>query len=192
MLYAVVFYRYYSKQRLRKSMDVRDRARSDLYLAQLRSQSAPNTPGFGPLSPSFQQHMKSPRFPPSVYNTNSSSAAEEGFAGPGTRFVEAKPEGSNFAKPFALQPPPIKIHSATPKTPQNGFEFPAPRKERVIEHVAAAPGEQQYAAVPIPGAYASPLNRSGHVQPQHTRFGSVGEAITSDRKVESPPGSPRR
>ncbi|TVY54552.1 hypothetical protein LSUE1_G009709, partial [Lachnellula suecica] len=89
ILYGVVFYRYYSKQRLRKSMDVRDRARSDLYLAQLRSQSAPNTPGFGPLSPSYSQHMKSPRFPPSVYN--SSPDAEDGMAGPpGTRFVEAK------------------------------------------------------------------------------------------------------
>ncbi|KAH9212920.1 hypothetical protein DL95DRAFT_410817 [Leptodontidium sp. 2 PMI_412] len=42
ILYGVVFYRYYSKQRLRKSMDVRDRARSDFYLAQLRSQSEPS------------------------------------------------------------------------------------------------------------------------------------------------------
>ncbi|CAL3962132.1 unnamed protein product [Diplocarpon coronariae] len=190
MLYSVVFYRYYSKQRLRKSMDVRDRARSDLYLAQLRSQSAPNTPGFGPKSPSFSQHMKSPRFPPPTYN--SSPAAEEGFAGPGTRFVEAKPESSMAAKPFALQPPPIRIHNATPRTPQNGFDALAPRpKERVIEHVAAAPGEQQYAPVPIPGAYASPLNSPGLAQPQHRSFRSVGEAITSDRRRESPPGSPR-
>ena len=52
-LYSIVFYRYYTKRRLFKSMDLRDRARSDLYLAQLRSQSAPNTPGFGPKSPSI-------------------------------------------------------------------------------------------------------------------------------------------
>lgn len=195
VLYGVVFYRYYSKQRLRKSMDIRDRARSDLYLAQLRSQSAPNTPGFGPLSPSYSTYAKSPRFPPSTYN--SSSAAEEGFAGvaPGTRFVEAKTTTTISAKPFALQPPPIKVHGATPKTPQNGFE-PQPKpqvpqvKERVIEHVSAAPGEQQYDAVPIPGAYA-PVASPGLAQPQHTRFGSVGEAITSDRRIESPPGSPR-
>lgn len=170
-------------------MDVHDRARSDLYLAQLRSQSAPNTPGFGPMSPSFSQHMKSPRFPPSAYNF--SSVAEEGLVAPGTRFVEAKPEHTIAAKPFALQPPPIKIHNATPKTPQNGFEAAPKPKERVIEHVAAAPGEQQYAAVPIPGAYASPLTSPGLAQPQHRRFGSVGEAITSDRRIESPPGSPR-
>jgi hypothetical protein len=31
----------------------------------------------------------------------------------------------------------------------------------VIEHVAAAPSEQTYDAVPIPGAYASPLTGSG-------------------------------
>ena len=169
-------------------MDVRDRARSDLYLAQLRSQSAPNTPGFGPLSPSYSQHAKSPRFPSSVYDTNSHTAAEEGFAG--TRFVEAKSTSSSTPKPFTLQPPPIKVHNATPKTPQNGFDVPAAARsqERVVEHVTAAPGEQQYAAVPIPGAYASPLTSPG---PQHTRFGSVGEAITSDVRVESPPGSPR-
>lgn len=213
LLYGVVFYRYYSKQRLRKSMDVRDRARSDLYLAQLRSQSAPNTPGFGPLSPSYSQHIKSPRFPPSVYNAGPS--AEEGFAG--TRFVEAKLASQAAPKPFALQPPPIKIHAATPKTPQNGFEAPLsqrsspppasrmsppppssnsrmsppPPAERRIEHVAAAPGEQTYDAVPIPGAYASPLASPGLAQLQHQRFGSVGQAITSERRIESPPGSPR-
>jgi len=200
ILYGVVFYRYYSKQRLRKSMDVRDRARSDLYLAQLRSQSAPNTPGFGPLSPSYSQHVKSPRFPPSVYN--SAPAAEEGFAGPGTRFVEAKSTSQMNAKPFALQPPPIKIHAATPKAPQNGFDAPpratspptraiSPQAERRIEHVSAAPGEQTYDSVPIPGAYASPLSSPGLAQPQHQRFVSAGQAITSERRVDSPPGSPK-
>jgi hypothetical protein len=175
-------------------MDIRDRARSDLYLAQLRSQSAPNTPGFGPLSPSYSTYAKSPRFPPSAYNTSSPSAAEEGFAG--TRFVEAKSTANITTKPFALQPPPIKVHAATPKTPQIGFEAPptppapVPTPERRIEHVSAAPGEQTYDAVPIPGAYA-PLASPGLAQPHHTRFGSVGEAITSDRRIESPPGSPR-
>lgn len=194
-------------------MDIRDRARSDLYLAQLRSQSAPNTPGFGPLSPSYSQHVKSPRFPPSVYNA--APSAEEGFAG--TRFVDAKPASQIAVKPFALQPPPIKIHAATPKTPQNGFDAPPratspptrmttppsrttspptkrmspPLAERRIDHVAAAPGEQTYDAVPIPGAYASPLSSPGLAQPQHQRFGSVGQAITSERRIESPPGSPR-
>lgn len=59
--------------------------------------------------------------------------------------------------------------------------------------MAAAPGEQQYDAVPIPGAYASPLSSPGFAPQQqgHQRFGSVGEAITSDARIESPPGSPR-
>ncbi|KAF4634579.1 hypothetical protein G7Y89_g3526 [Cudoniella acicularis] len=37
--------------------------------------------------------------------------------------------------------------------------------ERRIEHVSAAPGEQTYDAVPIPGAYASPLSSPGLAQP---------------------------
>ncbi|RDL36675.1 Uncharacterized protein BP5553_06027 [Venustampulla echinocandica] len=180
VLYGVIFYRYYSKQKLRKSMDVRDRARSDVYLAQLRSQSAPNTPGFGPLSPSYSQHMKSPRFPPAAYG--SASLAEEGLAG--ARFVETSPTSTQEKKPFTLQAPPIRIHNATPKTPQDGFEPQQPPKQRVLEHVAAAPGEQTYAAVPIPGSYASPA-------PTKTTFGDVGQAMTSDSRIESPPGSPR-
>jgi hypothetical protein len=164
-------------------MDVRDRARSDLYLAQLRSQPAPNTPDFGPLSPSYSQHMKSPRFPSSIYSSNPSAATEDSYAGaPGTRFVEAKPSSTLATKPFALQAPPIKVHGATPKVAQTGFGAPAPLKERVIEHVAAAPGEQTYDAVPIPGAYAIPLTSPGLAQPHHQRFGSVGEAITNDQR----------
>ncbi|CAG8957768.1 hypothetical protein HYFRA_00000106 [Hymenoscyphus fraxineus] len=187
ILYAVVFYRYYSKQRLRKSMDVRDRARSDLYLAQLRSQSAPNTPGFGPMSPSYSTHMKSPRFPPSTYQ--SASEAEEGFAG--ARFVEAKPAGAISEKKFTLQAPPIKIHGATPKLQQGGFaNTNTTHQLPVRQHVEAAPGEQTYESVPIPGAYKSPA-------PTKTTFGDLnalpqtGMAVTSDHRVESPPASPR-
>lgn len=150
-------------------MAVRDRARSDLYLAQLRSQSAPNTPGFGPLSPSYSQYAKSPRFPPNTYQTGPD--VEEG-----TRFVETKSGGNVNAKPFTLQAPPIKVQSATPKLNQGGFEQntqtnanipPPPRpqqqqqQQRVVEHMDAAPGEQTYASVPIPGAYASPLSSPG-------------------------------
>lgn len=141
-------------------MAIRDRARSDLYLAQLRSQSAPNTPGFGPLSPSYSQYAKSPRFPPSTYHGGPD--AEEGN-GIGTRFVEAKSGMTANAKPFTLQAPPIKVQSATPKIAQGGFEtqtppppqqYPQPQPQRVVEHVNVAPGEQTYASVPIPGAYA--------------------------------------
>lgn len=185
-IYGVVFYRYYSKQRLRKSMDVRDRARSDLYLAQLRTQSAPNTPGFGPMSPSYSTHMKSPRFPPSVYNV--SPDLEEGV-----RYVE-KPSTFNNALPktFTLQAPPIKVHGpSVPNTPKKAGFSKTLLKEKVNEHMSAAPGEQTYEAVPIPGAYhkvAAPAPAPG---PGHTRFGSVGEAFTSDQRIESPPGSPR-
>jgi len=210
LIYGIIFYRYYSKRRLRKSMDIRDRARSDLYLAQLRSQSAPNTPGFGPLSPSYSQHMKSPRFPPAAYT--SMRDIEEGFGeddrvAPGTRFVEAKPASQKRQKPFALQAPPIKVHAATPKTPQTGFAVAPPRQysppprqtspqplhqERRTAHAPTAPGEQIYGDVPIPGAYA-PTNPG----PQQQVFGQSGfaglpgQAVTSGERIESPPSSPR-
>ncbi|EON69197.1 hypothetical protein W97_08556 [Coniosporium apollinis CBS 100218] len=161
LIYGIVFYRYYSKRRLRKSMAVRDRARSDLYLAQLRSQSAPNTPGFGPLSP------RDGGWRPPPGHKDPIIAAEEGDSTENVQY----PRGFAQPKPFNLMPPPIKIQGATPKVTQGGFGdavAPAsptvptsPRFEIVQDHVPAAPGEQTYAAVPIPGAYASPLNSPG-------------------------------
>lgn len=150
LLYGVVFYRYYSKQRLRKTMDMRDKARSDLYLAQLRTQSAPNTPGFGPMSPSYSMHLKSPRFPAAAYTSLSDDPED------GAQFAEARSNAVLNSKPFTLQPPPIKTHPS-PILPQSSFPAPpparAPLAERRAAHMAAAPGEQTYDAVPIPGAY---------------------------------------
>ena len=172
-IYAIVFYRFWSKRKLRKSMAVRDKARSDLYLAQLRSQSAPNTPGFGPLSPRSGGWKPPPGH--SLY-VDPHSAAENGES-----------DSVQFAReivqpqPFALQPPPIKITGATPKMAQTGFDAP-PRtntvspplgspgfQERQIEHVPAAPGEQTYAAVPIPGAY-TPLSSPSYPPPSGQGF----------------------
>lgn len=139
-LYSVLFYRYYTKRRLMKSMDMRDKARSDLYLAQLRSQSAPNTPGFGPKSPGFasvygpkspgmySQHMLSPRLPPQAASTYRSMGDVE-VASPFTPGGRHVPEPtSTFAaqanaaapaspeRPFKLQAPPPKARNATPRT----------------------------------------------------------------------------
>ncbi|KAL8811431.1 MAG: hypothetical protein Q9200_001810 [Gallowayella weberi] len=184
-IYAVVFYRYYTKRRLHKSMDLRDRARSDLYLAQLRSQSAPNTPGFQktPMSPSFPAHL----------HDNELSKAENGEYY-GTQYAEKRQSSFSQPKPFALQPPPIRVQHATPSVSQEGFEPAKPQ-----EHVPAAPGEQVYEAVPIPGAYASPLASPSFAppQPQHQsmNFAAVqpqpGTAHTTDARVGSPPSSPR-
>jgi cbb3-type cytochrome oxidase subunit 3 len=156
-IYAIVFYRFWSKRKLRKSMDIRDKARSDLYLAQLRTQSAPNTPGFA-------QSMRSPTFP--TKGGDEYSSAENGENYSNTKFATASPASSNGSSSFKLQAPPIKVHNATPRAPQDGFDSAPtptgspPPKERKNEHVAAAPGEQTYDAVPIPGAYASPLTSS--------------------------------
>ncbi|KAF2196817.1 hypothetical protein GQ43DRAFT_444776 [Delitschia confertaspora ATCC 74209] len=170
IIYAIVFYRFWSKRKLRKSMAVRDKARSDLYLAQLRSQSAPNTPGFGPMSPRSGGWRPPPGHPMYV---DPHSAAENGESET-VQYAVARPIAQ--PQPFALQPPPIRIQGATPKVEQNGFEAPQRTAtaspplspgymERYNEHVPAAPGEQQYAAVPIPGAYVAPLASPSHPPP---------------------------
>lgn len=161
LLYSVVFYRYYTKRRLFKSMDMRDRARSDLYLAQLRSQSAPNTPGFAPKSPAFSQYAMSPRHPPAAYR-NLSDIEESPFT-PGTQFVEPK---SQFTKPqptFKLQAPPTKAPSATPKLNQSAFtptRSTTPPEYSPQDRAPAANDEPTYDAVPIPGAYAGQAIKS--------------------------------
>ncbi|PGH00843.1 hypothetical protein AJ79_08095 [Helicocarpus griseus UAMH5409] len=179
-IYAVVFYRFYSKRKLRKSMAMRDQARNDLYLAHLRSQTAPNTPGFahGPMSPMSLKQGGDPF-----------SKAEEGYA---TQYATPRsPESthSNSQKPFQLRPPPIRVQDATPKLQQQeNFQTPmSPATiERMNHHVDAAPGEQRYESVPIPNAYSTPIT-SPTFAPE-TRGSDVvpGMAVTStDRIVHS-------
>lgn len=178
-LYSVVFYRFYSKRKLHKSMDMRDRARSDLYLAQLRVQSAPNTPGFGPKSPMFgaggpkspalSQYAMSPRHPPAAYRNLSDLDVASPFT-PGGRVPE--PPQSQFNRPsptFKLQAPPTKAPSATPKIGQTGFSptiavtAASPLNSHAPQFEApalAASDEPVYDAVPIPGAYADQAVKS--------------------------------
>lgn len=188
-LYSVVFYRYYSKRRLMKSMDMRDKARSDLYLAQLRSQSAPNTPGFGPKSPSFasvygpkspgaySQQALSPRFPPAAYRSLGDLEAQNPFT-PGGRHIPepqstfAQGASAAGAAPFKLQAPPPKAPSATRKpglspveaSPVEAFPPPSSRVPAItVDHAPAAPvasEEPVYESVPIPGAYAGQAIKS--------------------------------
>ncbi|KAK3310022.1 uncharacterized protein B0T15DRAFT_21707 [Chaetomium strumarium] len=176
-LYSVIFYRYWSKRKLHKSMDMRDKARSDLYLAQLRTQSAPNTPGFGPKSPAFSQYALSPRFPPSTYK--SLGDIEEDNASPFTPGGKGLiiPQSTFTAKQssFKLQAPPTKANPATPATPKAGYKPPtaadlsptttvapdlAATAVKFNEPAPMAEGEQQYEAVPIPGAYAGQAIKS--------------------------------
>ncbi|KAK5132455.1 hypothetical protein LTR08_009066 [Meristemomyces frigidus] len=171
-VYGVVFYRFYSKRQLRKSMATRDRARSDLYLAQLRSQSAPNTPGLAPSG------YLSPRDGGWKAPTDYYSAAPDVENGD-VRYLDPIAQKAQ-PKPFQLQAPPIKGQGATPKMSQAGFspvsttaremsQMPpemdqrsplmaeVPR-EHMQEHFGAAPGEQVYDDVPIPGAYEPPMS----------------------------------
>ncbi|KAK4615677.1 hypothetical protein CLAFUW4_10384 [Fulvia fulva] len=168
IVYGIVFHRFYSKRQLRKSMAARDRARSDLYLAQLRGQSAPNTPG---LAPPMSARDGGWRPPADYYNKG--PQIEEGV-----QYVDATPPAVPSAG-FKLQAPPIKITGATPKMAQVGFSpvatqardrTPSPPQDQHSplmaeaprevqnDHFAAAPGEQVYDSVPIPGAYEAPLS----------------------------------
>ena len=183
-IYGVVFYRFYSKRRLRKSMAKRDTARSDLYLAQLKSQSAPNTPGlasprdggYNPMfSPRFAEKNQTPAVPPTPRNIDEISAEDS----QNVRYIDASTGAASSPQPFKLQNPPTK--KSTPKIPQEGFApqseqvEPLPREqsstpaENEAQHVHAAPGEEQYESVPIPGAYASPINSPTHV-PGHEGY----------------------
>ncbi|KAJ9308998.1 hypothetical protein DTO217A2_1367 [Paecilomyces variotii] len=173
LIHAIIFYRFYSKQRLRKTMDMRDKARSDLYLAQLRTQSAPNTPGFArtPKSPFFSATP--------VHDPYSSAENGEHYS-----VQYATPKSPMRApEPFQLQPPPIRVQHATPRQQQEGFDAPSvhmstpspppvgaptpPQVENINEHVGAAPGEKTYESVPIPGAYSTPVASPSYPPPVH-------------------------
>jgi hypothetical protein len=101
------------------------------------------------------------------------SQAEQGY---GSQFATMDKTSFAQPKPFTLQPPPIKVQAATPRTEQRGFE-PAPK----------APGEQEYDSVPIPEAYQSPA----YAPAQFGSFAAPGQAYTAEVRVESPPTSPR-
>ena len=191
-IYAVIFYRFYSKRKLRKSMNARDKARSDLYLAHLRTQTAPNTPGY-PRSPMFPA---SPTMKPDPYN-----AAENGQTFPTQYATVQTPATAMTAShsTFQLQAPPTR-NAASRSPPQGSVRSnspPYPQHERVNNHMGAAPGEKQYEAVPIPGAYSSPMTsptfapQQVQVQ-QHQRTPSsgssdsnegLGVAMTTNEKV---------
>ena len=174
-VYAVAFHRFYSKRQLRKSMAVRDRARSDLYLAQLRSQSAPNTPGFAALYSARDGAWKPP-LDSSPSFTHAADLEE------GVQYIDPEAQRAP-SRPFQLQPAPLK--NPTPKMQQLGFTpsarsvsvtpplavaedprsplvaaetLPQQQQQQQQEHFGAAPGEQVYESVPIPGAYEAPLS----------------------------------
>lgn len=144
LIYAVVFYRFITKRRLAKSMDRRDKARSQLHLAQ-RFQSAPNTPGFGPGYGFPPQTPKSP-WVSSTQTKDPYSAAENGEHGTDDQTVQyATPRSPTRPQPtFQLQPPPIRVQHATPKVNQDEWSAPAPA-------APSAPVSPGFAPAPTPG-----------------------------------------
>jgi hypothetical protein len=123
-------------------MAARDRARSDLYLAQLRMQSAPNTPGLpgGLLSPRDGGWI-----PSQGYDTyNQEKYLEEGD---NTQFALATPTMA-VTKPFALKAPP-KRTARVDETEKGDSEDDEPT----------------YGSVTVPGAYSVP--NSPGMPPSH-------------------------
>ena len=188
VVYGIVFWRFLSKRKLRKSMAARDNARSNLYVAQLRSQ--PNTPA-APFTPA-PYSARDGGWQPSMDYYEHATIIEEGDV----QYVDADKRPA--PTPFKLQAPPIRVQGATPKLQQLGFnpvttssreplrpsepplhdstpsisddddeedvdqntplmssKFP---REQQQDHFGAAPGEQVYEHVPIPGAYEPPLS----------------------------------
>lgn len=127
-------------------MNSRDKCRSDLYLAQLRLQSAPNTPGF--------KSSTAPTFPKYVHDEDESDdddridAAEKGQHSRESDWARRHQETFSPATSSLSPPPPdFTITQATPVMGHSDWS------EQKQDHMDAAPGEQSYAAVPIPGAY---------------------------------------
>lgn len=139
-------------------MQARDRARSDLYLAQLKMQSAPNTPGLpgGLLSPRDGGWA-----PPQGYDSyNEDRKMEMGEAG-FTQYATVSKAPVAAVKPFTLLAPPptkksAKFDNSDAIDSPTSASSPAPAY--VNEAVPAAEGERDYGTVAIPGAYqpASP------------------------------------
>ncbi|KAI1006010.1 hypothetical protein K3495_g2211 [Podosphaera aphanis] len=147
LLYGVVFYRYHSKQRLRKSMDIRDRARSDLYLAQVQSQLSPN--------PLLTPYLQQPSSPQAVYQKQPTTAVVNTST---TRFIEVRPTSAVTAKPFTLQPPPAKNVSVTHGDHESVKSTSVTYLPgHTFQHAIAAPGERAYEVVPIPSPYKKPM-----------------------------------
>lgn len=176
-IYGVVFYRFYSKRKLRKSMDTRDKARSDLYLAHLRSQSAPNTPGY-PLSPGSSHFPRSPKPKADPYST-----AEYGeYYAP--QFAAPAPISTTSHQPFQLQRPPIR--SPTQRSPPTSRSTSPTPVQRVNGHIGPAPGEKTYESVPIPNSYGSPISSPTFTPQQQFREpdNTPGMAVTTDQIVQ--------
>jgi hypothetical protein len=147
-------------------MAARDRARSDLYLAQLKMQSAPNTPGLGPNGGGLLSPRDGGWRPPQgfdSYNADLEKGDDEitVMDEKNGRYITVNEKKIAAPKPFALQAPPLAFKKArkdnsTPASPVTPVQqLP---EQIVNDHVPAAPGEVQYGSVAIPGAYAPPMS----------------------------------
>lgn len=196
-----MLFRFYTKRRLHKSMETRDRARSDLYDAQLRLASAPATPGF-PAPPASARDgaynpLYSPRFAvpltggiPPAYTSVGATASPADVKLPAvtqiqtqtqtqTQYATAIPMTLSTARPFALQAAPAT--RTTPKPAQRGFDG--------ADEADASPTVGEGGGLP-----ASPGEAARQAQAPHQPAAPgevVYEAIGIPGAYASPLGSPR-
>ncbi|KAJ5269261.1 hypothetical protein N7505_005019 [Penicillium chrysogenum] len=145
LIYAVVFYRVWSKRKL-------------MNCASNPPRTPPGFAGFTSYPPKSPFYAAGPVDP--------HSAAEKGMAQPQTTQYASPRSPTRPTPSFQLQPPPIKVQQPTPQTAQEEFappshhsQSPPPQSQRDSPPMnrGSAPGERTYDAVPIPGAYQSPM-----------------------------------
>lgn len=160
-VYAYAFWRIATKRKLRKSMDIRDRARSDLWLAKLREQEAANSDDENETKKNTMYNMSKDPY----------SAAEEGMA-PGSERPMQTPTSGGFqlqAVPkIRHHQPPVSLTSS-PQVVQSEWGTPQPQLNSYDPTAiplpptpAFAPNQyrQSYAVPPTPASVRFNINPS--------------------------------
>ena len=165
-------------------MDHRDKARSDFFLAQLKSQ--PNTPGpnaSGEVPYSARDGGWNPMYSARWVGSKDEDIKKDEMStveerqGENVRYLSMEPTAP---RPFTLQAPPFKN---TPKVPQVSAFSSSPTSSSItsslpsLQHsqkplpVEPAMEQQTYAAVPVPSAY--PERSLSPIAPGEQIYGTV-------------------
>jgi len=152
-VYAFAFWRIATKRKLRKSMDVRDRARSELWLAKLREQEATNSEDEDETKKNTLYNMSKDPY----------SAAEEGMAPSsglpvqtptsGGFQLQAVPKVRHHQPPVSLAPSPQVVQQGWGAPPQPSTSYD-PTTIPLPSTPAFAPNQyrQSYAVPPTPAS----------------------------------------
>jgi hypothetical protein len=161
-VYAFAFWRIASKRKLRKSMDVRDKARNSLWLAKLREQESGSESGYDPTkdNTAYNAQFASDGYrAPAQNNTDPYSVAEEGNAEP-----VKTPSTSGFqlqAAPKRTPRTPVTLAPVSGWSQANSYDpasvplpqtpaFPPPNSYRQSTMVPPTPSSVRFNLTPSP------------------------------------------